>query len=114
MKKVYKKRLSQALSGILSAAMSLSVFTSIPVSAENDSVSAVGKTTYTYDNYYIEYYVTDAWSGSQNVELTVYNTGEESILNWALKYDAQGEVSNLWNAGIYEQNDSEYVIRNVD
>ncbi len=114
MKQSFYRRFKQSVSAVLAAAMSLSVFPSVPAAAENGSASVIDKTTYTYDDYYVEYYVTDAWSGSQNVELTVYNTGEDSILNWALKYDAQGAVSNLWNAGIYEQNDSEYVIRNVD
>lgn len=107
MKKVHKKRLRQAISSILAAAMSLSLFTTIPASAE------IGKKTYRYDGYSVDYNVTNEWDGAQTVELTVSNTGTESILNWALKYDAEGEISNLWNADLYEQNGDEYVIKNV-
>lgn len=87
--------------------MSLSLFTAIPVSAD------IGKTTYNYDGYSVDYNVTNEWDGAQTVELTVSNTGTDSILNWALKYDAEGEISNLWNADLYEQNGDEYVIKNV-
>lgn len=107
MKKLYKKRFKRALSAILAATMSLSLFTAIPVSAE------IGKKTYNYDGYSVDYNVTNEWDGAQTVELTVSNTGTASILNWALKYDAEGEISNLWNADLYEQNGDEYVIKNV-
>ena len=107
MKKVHKKRLRQAISSILAAAMSLSLFTAIPASAE------IGKKTYQYDGYSVDYNVTNEWDGAQTVELTVSNTGTDSILNWALKYDAEGEISNLWNADLYEQNGDECVIKNV-
>ena len=107
MKHKYSTRLKKGISGILAAAMSMSVFTSIPVYAETS------KTTYNYDGYSVEYNVTNEWDGAQTVELTVSNTGDESILNWALKYDTDGEISNLWNASVYEQNADEYVIKNV-
>ena len=107
MKTLHKIRLRKTLSSILAAAMSLSLFTAIPASAE------IGKKTYQYDGYSVDYNVTNEWAGAQTVELTVSNTGTDSILNWALKYDTEGEISNLWNADLYEQNDDEYVIKNV-
>ena len=107
MKKIHQKCIMKAVSGMLAASMSLSLFTTIPVSAETS------KTTYNYDGYSVEYNVTNEWDGAQTVELKVSNTGDESILNWALKYDAEGEISNLWNASVYEQNADEYVIKNV-
>ncbi len=107
MKKIHQKCIMKAVSGMLAASMSLSLFTTIPVSAET------GKTTYNYDGYSVEYNITNEWDGAQTVELTVSNTGDESILNWALKYDTDGEISNLWNASVYEQNADEYVIKNV-
>lgn len=107
MKRTLFKRLKKSVSAILAAAMSLSLFTAIPVSAD------IGRTTYNYDGYSVNYNVTNEWDGAQTVELTVSNTGTDSILNWALKYDAEGEISNLWNADLYEQNGDEYVIKNV-
>lgn len=107
MKRTLSKKLKKSVSAILAAAMSLSLFTAIPVSAD------IGRTTYNYDGYSVDYNVTNEWDGAQTVELTVSNTGTDSILNWALKYDAEGEISNLWNADLYEQNGDEYVIKNV-
>ncbi|MDE7287988.1 MAG: hypothetical protein K2N71_00600 [Oscillospiraceae bacterium] len=31
----------------------------------------------------------------KTVEFTISNMGTDSILNWALKYDTGGEISNL-------------------
>lgn len=107
MKNTFCKRLKKSVSAILAAAMSISLFTAIPVSAD------IGRTTYNYDGYSVDYNVTNEWDGAQVVELTVSNTGDESILNWALKYDAEGEISGLWNADVYSQNADEYVIKNV-
>ncbi|MCM1062685.1 MAG: cellulose-binding domain-containing protein, partial [Eubacterium sp.] len=107
MKNTFCKRLKKSVSAILAAAMSLSLFTAIPVSAD------IGRTTYNYDGYSVDYNVTNEWDGAQTVELTVSNTGTDSILNWALKYDTEGEISNIWNADLYEQNGDEYVIKNV-
>lgn len=107
MKRTLSKKLKKSVSAILASAMSLSLFTAIPVSAD------IGRTTYNYDGYSVDYNVTNEWDGAQTVELTVSNTGTDSILNWALKYDAEGEISNLWNADLYEQNGDEYVIKNV-
>lgn len=107
MKRISKTRITKALSTVLAASISASVLTTIPVSAET------GTTTYTYDGYTVEYNVSNEWDGNQIVELTVFNTGEDSILNWALKYDASGEISNLWNANVYEQNNDEYIIKNA-
>ena len=107
MKVLHKIWLKKTLSSILAAAMSLSLFTTIPVSAD------IGRTTYNYDGYSVDYNVTNEWDGAQTVELTVSNTGTDSILNWALKYDAEGEISNLWNAELYEQDGDECIIKNV-
>lgn len=107
MRKITQNRLKKTISAVLAASMSLSLFTTMPVSAET------GKTTYNYEGYSVEYNITNEWNGAQTVELKVSNTGDESILNWALKYDTDGEISNLWNASVYEQNADEYVIKNV-
>lgn len=107
MKKLHKKRIERTLSAILAATMSLSFFTAIPVSAE------IGKKTYNYDGYSVDYNVTNEWDGAQTVELTVSNTGTDPILNWALKYDADGEISNLWNADLHEQNGDLCIIKNL-
>ena len=70
--------------------------------------AATGATTYSYDGYDVQYAVVNEWDNGQTVEVTVTNTGDDSILNWAFKYDAEGEISNLWNAAVVENQDHAY------
>lgn len=58
----------------------------------------IGSHTYAYDNYEVDYAVLNEWEGNQSIQVTIRNTGTESILNWALAYRAGGEVNGLWNA----------------
>ena len=94
------------VSGILSLVMVMFMFESIPVYAKT------GTETYTYEGYTVEYIVSNEWTGNQSVEVKITNTGEESILNWALKYDAKGEISGLWNAVSVSDEETVYLIKN--
>ena len=94
------------VSGILSLIMVMFMFESIPVYAKT------GTETYTYEGYTVEYIVSNEWTGNQSVEVKITNTGEESILNWALKYDAKGEISGLWNAVSVSNEGNAYLIKN--
>ena len=83
------------------------MFKDIPVNAVVDTGE------YTYDNYTVEYTVSNEWTGNQSVEVKITNTGEESILNWALKYDAKGEISGLWNAVSVSNEGNTHLIKNA-
>lgn len=83
----------------------LNMSASIPL----DVFAEDGSHTYSYDNYTVEYAVLNEWEGNQSVKVTIYNTGTESILNWALAYRAGGEVNGLWNAVSPKEN----VIKNA-
>ena len=106
MKKKHKMRLRKTVSAILAASMAASVFTAVPVYAET------GSATYTYDGYKVDYTVTNEWFGNQNVNVTLTNTSDEPILNWALGYDANGEISGIWNGYVYSKSDEDYIIKN--
>lgn len=97
--KKHKMRLRKTVSAILAASMAASVFTAVPVYAETSSA------TYTYDGYKVDYAVTNEWFGNQNVNVTLTNTSDEPILNWALGYDANGEISGIWNGYVYSKSD---------
>lgn len=71
-----------------------------------------GSRTYSYDGYDIEYFILDEWDNGQSVEVKVTNTGNNSILNWAFKYDAEGVISDLWNAEVYSNQGEYYTIKN--
>lgn len=60
----------------------------------------------------MEYSVLNEWDNGQTVEVKVTNTGDDSILNWAFKYDAEGKINNLWNAAVYDNQGEDYIIKN--
>ncbi len=103
-----KEKLKIILSGAIMAAMALSFVPAIPASAET------GTDTYSYEGYSVDYSVTNEWNGGQSVEVKITNTGDEPILNWALKYDTVGEISSLWNGNVYSHDETEYIIKNAN
>lgn len=101
-----KRIAKRLLSGFVAAAIAIPILPQIPAFAET------GATTYSYDGYDVEYSVYNEWDNGQTVQIKVTNTGEDSILNWAFKYDAEGEITNLWNAAVYDQQGEDYIIKN--
>lgn len=68
--------------------------------------------TYEKDGYTITYKIGSEWENNRTVEVNIKNTGEASILNWALKYDVGGEMSNLWNSKLYDKGEDYVIIKN--
>lgn len=68
--------------------------------------------TYEKNGYTVTYKIGSEWENNRTVEVNIKNTGEESILNWALKYDVGGEMSNLWNSKLYEKGEDYVIIKN--
>ena len=101
------KNLKRALATFLSAILIFPSLAASPVSAYT------GITTYDYEGYSVAYNVVNAWAGNQSIEVKITNTGTESILNWALRYDAKGVVSGLWNATSPENSNTQYVMKNA-
>ena len=95
MKVKVNQRLKRLISGLVAAATATTMLPQMPAFAET------GATTYSYDGYDVEYSVLNEWDNGQSVEVKVTNTGDDSILNWAFKYDAEGEIGGLWNATVY-------------
>ena len=67
---------------------------------------------FSYETYSVSYEIKSSWDNNQIIEVTLTNTGDEPILNWALEYDAKGEINGIWNSKIYDSNETEYVLRN--
>lgn len=104
--KVFQRIAKRVLASILALTM---LITAVP---SMTAFAAVGTTKYSYDGYEVEYNVTGEWSTGQNVEVKVTNTSDQSILNWAFRYDAGSEIVNIWNATIVENKGTEYVVKN--
>ncbi|WP_028519884.1 cellulose binding domain-containing protein [Ruminococcus flavefaciens] len=100
------KNARRIMSSCLSAVVFLSVISSLPASAASEPI------VFAYDNYTVSYTVTDEWTGGQNVSVKLTNTGDEPIFNWALKYDSGSEIRDLYNANVYDNDNTNYVIKN--
>lgn len=103
-----KTKVKRLLAGTIGALMFLSAVPAIPVHA------ATQTTVLTYDNFEVTYSVASEWTGGQNVVIDVKNLSEESIYNWAFKYDAGGSIEGLYNAAVFDNENTEYVLKNVN
>jgi len=55
-------------------------------------------------NQMVNYVVTNSWGNNQTVEITITNIGDEPIRNWALQYDFNGTITNMWNGRVHSEN----------
>ncbi len=100
-------KISHVIAVIIVTLMCITIFISIPVTAET------GIDIFEYDGYKVEYNVVNEWDGYQNIEIKLTNIGNEPIYNWALKYDAGGEVTNIWNGVVFDNAGTKYIIKNA-
>ena len=91
---------------ILSLAIMLNTAAGIsfPAAAESESKE------YIHDGYTVTYKVISEWTGNQNVNVTIENTGEEEICGWALKYETPGTIGSIWNGKIYSEDEDTRII----
>lgn len=66
---------------------------------------------YTYDTFNVKYIIENEWDGAQSVKMKITNTGDESILNWYLKYSSGGVIESLYNAVIYSNSETECILK---
>ena len=65
------------------------------------------------ENYTFEYKVVGEWDKHVNVMVNITNTGNTVIDNWAIKYDIDGEIENIWNAVLYDKLEDSSIIKNA-
>lgn len=100
------------ISLILCAAITANMLVS---SVSASAYSGTGESRiYTYNGYTVEYKVVNEWTGNQNIEITVTNTGDEILADWAVGYNASGEINGLWNAQVYAVQGTEYILKGAD
>ncbi|MCL2052999.1 MAG: cellulose binding domain-containing protein [Oscillospiraceae bacterium] len=101
--KIYRK----IISSFLALIFVVNVSGTLPgVLAENVKI-------YYHEGYAVEYRVVSEWSGNQNIQVTVTNTSDVPMQNWAVGFDVGGEVSGLYNALVFGKQDSEYILKNA-
>ena len=100
---------------IISIFMSVIVLINIivPVYASAADVADNNSSVYIGNGYVVYYDVKSSWGNNQNIEIKIKNICSETISNWALKYDAHGEISGLWNGIAYSSSETQYIIKNA-
>lgn len=63
--------------------------------------------------YETSFNVSSAWNGALNGEIIISNLQEEDIEDWTLEFVYDGEIINIWNAGIVSHEGNQYMIKNV-
>lgn len=74
------------------------------------SADELTERTFDYDGFSVNYNVVSGWADNQNIQITVSNTGNEIIRNWALQYNPCGTVTGIWNGEVYGEN----IIKNAN
>lgn len=104
-------RFKRTLSAIAGAAVSISSFAELPIAALAAETTVY---SYAYDDYTVSYSITDSWGQSDNISVTISNTGNEMIENWMLYYeDFSADFSDVWNAAVVETEPGMFYIRNA-
>ncbi len=98
------------IAGITTALLTANIMSVLPRNAF--AVGYDGSRVYEKDGYTVTYKISDEWDNNRSVDVFIQNTGNESILNWALKYDAGGEVYNLWNSAVYDSGEDYVILKN--
>ncbi|MBR6535783.1 MAG: cellulose binding domain-containing protein, partial [Lachnospiraceae bacterium] len=62
------------------------------------------------DGFSVKFVVENVWENHCNMNVILTNTGSREMENWSLLYTQKGEIIQIWNAQIAEQNGNEYVI----
>lgn len=82
------------IASTLVAAILLQSVSALPAAAEETTATQ----NYVYDDYQIAYEVTNSWGTTQMVALTLSNTGDNTIENWMLYFDPNGDVTSVSDA----------------
>ncbi len=85
--------LKKMLSTLLSVTMVANMTLAIPAFADENTAE-----TYTYEDYMVTYDVTNSWGDTEMVSITLSNTGDETIENWMLYFNPNGEITGLFDA----------------
>lgn len=106
-----KKWIQCFITFVLVFAMLISPLQSITMQ-KVDASSKTQKSFYTGDDFEVTCTITDQWNTGFNANVTIKNTGKDTIDNWSIGFVFPYEISKIWNATIYLQEDSMYVIKN--
>lgn len=92
------------------------VFTSIqttPVKADTANADQQNQTIFTGEGFDVLFQVTSQWDGAFNADVTIENTSDKVIDNWAVEFQMPYEITNIWNGIVESCENGKYVIKNA-
>ena len=66
------------------------------------------------DEYAIEYKINSKWDNGVTGTIIITNKSDTTIEDWKLSFSSDMDICSMWNADIYEKNESDYYINNAD
>lgn len=71
------------------------------------------ETIYNGDGFQVKYIIDSAWNNEYIANVTITNTGDETIENWELSYQSYDEYTNIWNATVEYRVARYYNVKNA-
>lgn len=80
---------------------------------ENTWDGTTTESIYEGENFKVIFSLIGYWAGGYHADIEIENTGDSDIENWYLFFYFDHEITNIWNAEIYDHEDGEYTIKNL-
>ncbi len=64
-------------------------------------------------DYEVSYEIINSWDNGFNANIIIKNNTSETLEDWALEFDYNNQISDIWNAVVVEENEQHYVLNNV-
>lgn len=107
-----KKKIRSLVSMVLLLSFIISPLTSFNTKAMNLSNEKNYSNTYIGDGYAVTYSIRSQWPGGFNGDVSITNTGDQSIMNWSIMFVTDDIITNIWNARIASRDNNLYHIKN--
>ncbi|MBP3754369.1 MAG: cellulose binding domain-containing protein [Lachnospiraceae bacterium] len=81
--------------------------------AAQDMAGDEKEKVYVADGYTVTFTLDTVWNSGYNVSVVIQNTGNETISDWYMYLKYNVDISNMWNASVYETSSSYMVLTNA-
>lgn len=79
----------------------------------NDWDGESTESVYEADGYEVIFKLDSYWDGGYNASVKVKNTSDNTIEDWHLAVDTECEIGNIWNATVYKEEETGYIVKNA-
>lgn len=105
-----KNYFRRAIAMILILFMVLEV--AFPMAKVEAAVPGETEICYETEGLILAFSVSSAWNNGYNAGVTITNTTDKAVDNWAVKLYTEDTITNIWNAVIVEKTEDGYLIQN--